>query len=398
MLLRYGVFSFLLTACSAQNLSVGFAGGGAPTNAFETTNAGVPGTFTSYSQARDYVVGLMLEYRLPGNLSVEGDALYRELHLTVAFVEPSLVLYAVSPSPVVTYELPLMVKYRFHGSKADPFLEAGPVFRPTTNLNANPSHYGVGAGVGVTARWKQFDITPMLRYTRWVHDRPLQNLAESESDQLELLLSVSGHPRSAWHPLSSRIALGFVGGTSLLHDVPTSSSAFTDVLVPAGSGGYTYQQEPGTTYASGNQASLLGPALEATLLKHVFLEVDAVHHSIDVSWRSVLQNGEVLNSFSGVEARTMEFPVLGKYKFGTGRVKPFIEAGPSFRLAMENSALFGIGTGAGLEVRWRTLKIAPSVRFTHWGPQGLVWGPQGYHSLSTEIVLNQVEFLTSFLL
>jgi hypothetical protein len=208
MLLRYGVFSFLILTCSAQTVSVGFAGGGAVTDAFETVNAGVPETFTSYSQARDYVVGLTLEYRLGRSFSVEGDALYRELHLTVAFVEPNGVLYAVSPSPVVTYELPLMVKYRFHGSMADPFLEAGPVFRPTTNLNANPSHYGVGAGIGVTARWKQFEISPMLRYTRWVHDRPLQNLAESESDQVELLISVSGRPRSAWHPLSSGIALG----------------------------------------------------------------------------------------------------------------------------------------------------------------------------------------------
>jgi hypothetical protein len=398
MLLRYGVFSFLLITCSAQNLSVGFAGGGAPTNAFETTNAGVPGTFTSYSQAKDYVVGLMLEYRLRGNLSVEGDALYRELHLKVAFVEPSLVLYAVSPSPVVTYELPLMVKYRFHGSKADPFLEAGPVFRPTTNLNANPSHYGVGAGIGVTARWKQLEISPMLRYTRWVHDRPLQNSAESESDQVELLISVTGRPRSAWHPLSSRIALGLVGGATLSHDVPTSTSGFTDVLVPAGGGGYTYQQESGTTYVSGSEVSLLGLALEAPLVKNIFLEVDALHHSIEVSWRSVLQNGDVFGSFSGAEGLTWEFPVLGKYKFGTRRVKPFVEAGPAFRLQTENSSLFGIATGAGLEVRWRNLRIAPALRFTHWGPQGLVWGPQGYNSPSTKIGVNQVEFLTCFLL
>ncbi|HUB78588.1 MAG TPA: hypothetical protein VMB03_07325 [Bryobacteraceae bacterium] len=398
MLLRYGVFGILLITCSAQNLSVGFAGGGAPTNAFETTNAGVPGTFTSYSQAKDYIVGLMLEYRLAGNVSVEGDWLYRELHLTVAFVEPNLTLYAVSPSPVVTYEIPTMVKYRFHGSKADPFLEAGPVFRPTTNLNANPSHYGLGAGIGVTVRWRQFEISPMLRYTRWMHDRPLSNLAESESDQLELLLSVSGRPRSAWHPLSPRIALGLVAGTTLVHDVPTGSTEFANLLAPTGSGGYTYEQESETTYASGSQAALVGPALEATLLKHVFLEVDALHHAIPVSWRSVLQNGEVFDSFSGTEATTMEFPVLAKCKFGSGRVKPFVEAGPSFRLAVENSSLRGIGGGAGLEVRWKSLKIAPALRFTHWGPQGLVWGPQGYHSPSTEIISNQVEFLTSFLL
>jgi hypothetical protein len=391
MLLRYGVLSFLAIACSAQNLSVGFAGGGAVTNAFETTNAGVPGTFTSYSQEKDYVVGLMLEYALPGNLSVEGDALWRELHLTVAFVEPNRVLYAVSPSPVVTYELPLMVKYRFHWAIADPFLEAGPSFRPTTNLNANPSHYGLSAGMGLTARWRQFEIAPMLRYTRWVRDRPFTNSAESESDQLEFLLRVSGHPRSAWHPLSQRIALGLVGGTTVLHDVPTSSTAFTSLLVPTGSGGYTYLRQSGTAYVSGSGASLLGPALEATLPKHIFLEVDAEHHSIEVSRRSVLSNGDVFDSFSGAEGRTLEFPVLGKYKFTAGRVKPFVEAGPSFRLLTENSSLFGISGGAGLELRRKTLKIAPALRFTHWGPQG-------DHSPSTEIIVNQVEFLTSVLM
>jgi len=389
MLLRHGVLGFFLITCSAQNLSVGFAGGGAVTNAFQTINAGVPGTLTSYSQEKDYVVGLMLEYRVRGNLSVEGDALYRELHLTVAFVEPSLVLYAVSPSPVVTYELPLMVKYRFHWSGAAPFLEAGPVFRPTTNLNANPSHYGVGAGIGVATRWKQFEIAPMLRYTRWVHDRPLENLARSRSDQVELLIGVSGHPRSAWHPLSARIALGIVGGTTLFHDVPTSSSALLESQVQAGNGGYT--QGSGTMYVSGSDSFLLGPALEATLLKSFFVEIDALHHSIEVSRRSVLSNGEIIDSFSGAEGRTLEFPVLGKYKFGTGRVKPFVEAGPSFRLLTENSSLFGIGAGVGLEMRPRNLKIAPALRFTHWGPQG-------YHSPSTEIILNQVEFLADFLL
>jgi hypothetical protein len=384
MLLRWGILSFLIVTCRAQNLSVGFAGGGAATNAFETVNAGVPETFTSYSQAKDYVVGLMLEYRLGGNLSVEGDALYRELHLTVAFVQPTGILYAVSPSPVVTWELPLMVKYRFHWAKADPFLEAGPALRPTTNLNANPSHYGVAAGIGVAARWKQFEIAPMLRYTRWVHDRPLGNSAESGSDQLELLIGVSGHPTSAWHPLSQRIALGLIGGTTLFHDVPTRSSAFVDSQAPAGT-------ESGTTYVSGRDALLLGPALEAPLLKNFFLEVDGFHHSIEVSRRTVLNSGEVIDSFSGAEGLTWEFPVLGKYKFATGGVKPFVEGGPSFRLLAENSSVCGITGGAGLEVRWKSLRIAPSLRFTHWGPQG-------YHTPSTEVIVNQVEFLTSFLL
>jgi hypothetical protein len=391
MLLRYGVLSCFLVTCSAQNLSVGFAGGGGLTDAFDSVNAGIPETTTSYSQAKDYLVGLLLECRLSGNLSLEGDVLYRELHLTVAYVEPSRVLYAVSPSPVVTWELPLMAKYRFHLSKAEPFVEAGPAFRPTANLNANPSHYGVAAGVGVVTRWKQFEIAPMVRYSRWIHDRAFENLAESRSDQLELLIGISSRPRSTWHPLSHRIALGVIGGATLFHDVPTSSSSFT-AQVPAGTG-ETYQRESGTTFASGSYVSLLGPALEVPLWKHFFLRVDGIHHTIEVSRRSVLGNGELFNAFSGREGLTWEFPVLATYKFSSevGRLQPFVEAGPSFRLLTENSSLFGVTAGAGVEVRLKNLKIAPALRFTHWGPQG-------NHSPSAEIIVNQMEFLTEFLL
>lgn len=391
MLPRYGVLSLFLLTCSAQNLSVGFAGGAGLTDAFDSVNAGVPQTTTSYSQAKDYLVGLLLQYRLGRNLSLEADALYRELHLTVAFVEPSRVLYAVSPSPVVTWELPLMTKYRFHWSKAEPFVEAGPAFRPTTNLNANPSHYGFTAGIGVATRWKQFEIAPMVRYSRWIHDRALTNLAASRSNQLELLIGISSRPRSPWHPLSRRIALGVIGGATVFHDVPASSSSFV-AQVPAGTG-ETYQQESGTTFASGSIVSLLGPALEAPVWKHFFLEVDGIHHAIEVSRRSVLSNGEVFNSFSGREGLTWEFPVLAKYKFQseTGRAHPFVEAGPSFRLLTENSSLFGVSAGAGVEWRLKAVKIAPALRFTHWGPQG-------YHSLSAEIIVNQVEFLAGLLL
>ena len=373
-LLRYGALSFFLITCRAQNLSVGFTAGVPLTNAFETRNVGAPEAIASYSQAKDYVVGLTLEYRLLGNFSLEGDALYRELHLEVGLAGPNRA-NSVSPSPVVTWELPLMAKYRFHWWKADPFVEAGPAFRPTSNLNANPSHYGATAGFGAAMRWKQFEVSPMVRYSRWIRDRPFQNFAESKSDQVELLIGVSGRPRSPWHPLSPRIALGLTVGSTLFHDVPTGSA----VLASA------------TTYVSGRNVAFVGPALEAALVKNFFLEVDAFYHPIEVSTRTVLSNGEVVDSFSGTEGRTFEFPVLGKYKFGAGRVKPFVEAGPSFRLLTENSSLFGISAGTGLEVRLRSLKIAPVLRLTHWGPQG-------GHSPSTAIIPNQVEFSAGFLL
>jgi hypothetical protein len=105
----------------------------------------------------------------------------------------------------------------------------------------------------------------------------------------------------------------------------------------------------------------------------------------------VLTDGTVFDSFSGAEGRTWEFPILGKYKAGTGRVKPFIEAGPSFRLLTENSSTTGVSAGAGVEVRLRSLKIEPAGRFTHWRPQG-------DHGAYNTVIVNQVEFLTGFLL
>ena len=295
-LLWYGALSFFLITCRAQNLSVGFTGGVPLTNAFETRNVGSPEKIASYSQAKDYVVGLTLEYRLLGNFSVEGDVLYRELHLEVGLAGPNRV-NSVSPSPVVTWELPLMAKYRFHWWKADPFVEAGPAFRPTSNLNANPAHYGVTAGFGAAMRWKQFEVAPMVRYSRWIRDRPFQNFAESKSDQLELLIGVSGRPRSAWHPLSPRIALGATVGLTLFHDVPTGSSTFIGSAVPASA----------TTYVLGRDVAFIGPALEAALVKNFFLEVEAFYHPIEVSRRTVLSNGEVVDSFTGAEGGRSNF-------------------------------------------------------------------------------------------
>ncbi len=392
MLLRAAALLVCLAAASGQNLSVGFIGGGAVTNAFYTNVEPISHYLDTYSQKKDYLVGLTLEYHFTNNFSLEGDAIYRELHLVVAFVEPNLTLNSVSPSPVVTWELPVLAKYWFHWAGVDPFIEAGPALRPTTNLNANPSHYGVTAGIGVATHWKGFEISPMVRYNRWATD-PGLGLAESKVDQIELLAGISGRPHSAWHPLSSRIALGVVAGMTLIHDVPTSASPFL-AGIPAGSSGgvRVYESEAGTSYISGSYVFLMGPALEAALPKRIYLELNAVYHPIDVSERNVLADGSNLGpQESGREGNTWEFPVLARYKFRPGRLRPFAEAGPSFRLPTEHSSIAGVSAGGGVEVRMRALRIAPGVRFTHWGPQGS-------HGPSTDIVVNQIEFLTAFLL
>jgi hypothetical protein len=57
-----------LGTASAQNLSLGIAAGGAPTDAFESITT--PG-HSFYSQSADYLIGATFEYHLPRNFSVE---------------------------------------------------------------------------------------------------------------------------------------------------------------------------------------------------------------------------------------------------------------------------------------------------------------------------------------
>jgi hypothetical protein len=390
MLLRAGVFCGFLISLSGQNLSLGIAGGGSLTDAFGPRN---DGGVLSYSQTKDFVIGGMLEYRLPWNFAVEVDGLYRELHLTQAFLEPNGTLNSVSPAPVVTWEFPALGKYRFHGSRLRPFVEAGPAFRTTGNLNARPSHYGVAAGVGVEMHWRSLDIAPVVRYTRWARDNHLMYGPQSKSDQVELLLEVSRRSEIASHPMGPHFSVGAIVGMTLIHDFPSSVSTFdTTILIPTPGGGYTLQPASGTEYFSGMNSFIAGPAFELSLPKRFYVEADALHHPLRSSSRNVLDDGTKFGSFSGTEAVTWEFPVLAKYKFDTRFARPFLEAGPSFRLPQNEGgplSTHGITAGAGVEARWRKLKIAPGIRFTHWGQQG---------GFGDSVARNQVEFLTALLL
>jgi hypothetical protein len=129
-----------------------------------------------------FAVGVRIETPVAGRLSFQVDGLYRRLR------------YPDDPSVVVTWEIPVLAKYVLVPRRFSPFLEAGPPFRATGNLNfSNPSHYGVSLGGGCDHRLKWLKIAPGIRYTRWAADGRPRTYPPTltRQNQVELLVGFS---------------------------------------------------------------------------------------------------------------------------------------------------------------------------------------------------------------
>src|SRR5689334_18795047 len=110
---------------------------------------GVTGEGSS-SAHKDYIVGPMVEFGLASQLSVEINALYRPLNFTDAIAQPGEAFQSGVSMTVVTWEFPILAKYRLPPRTLKPLIELGPSFRSSGNLNGTaPSVYGGTAGIGV---------------------------------------------------------------------------------------------------------------------------------------------------------------------------------------------------------------------------------------------------------
>jgi hypothetical protein len=183
-----------------RRFSFGAVGGVALTDAFDHESRGVmplPGggteatRFRSFSTRKDYLIGPTVDLDLPWRgMSVEVGALYRLMSLTMAGVRADGSLHSISPATVVTWQFPILAKYRFGRGSVKPFIEAGPSFRSSGNLNASsPSPFGVTAGSGVEMSFLGLRIAPRLRYTHWAAD-PDHTASRSKRNQLEALIGV----------------------------------------------------------------------------------------------------------------------------------------------------------------------------------------------------------------
>jgi hypothetical protein len=160
-----------------QRPRIGIIGGWGLTHDFPDS----PGYIARHSQA----AGVVLELPLARQFSFELDGIYRPLLLKERESDRQALT-------VVTFEFPLLAKYRFQGTTYRPFVGVGPSLRSAGNKNnTEPSKIGITAETGIDIPLWKLKISPTLRFTHWKFDPPPLPSPPgpaSNQDQLEALI------------------------------------------------------------------------------------------------------------------------------------------------------------------------------------------------------------------
>jgi hypothetical protein len=112
--------------------------------------------------------------------------------------------------------------------------------------------------------------------------------------------------------------------------------------------------------ASSNSYTL-GPFVEVRLPLSLSIEADALYRGLQFS-----------NITGSASTGQWDFPVVGKYKFLKGPIRPYVEGGLDFShlsdlknfVTANHNSNFGVVLGAGVEIHALVLRISPEVRYT----------------------------------
>jgi hypothetical protein len=156
------------------------------------------GAFYAYTSVTNrYLIGPAVEVKLPFDLGVELDALYRRFRYTVAGCK--VYPYCSNGRRVTgnAWEFPLLAKYRFRSGIVRPYLDAGIAWDAVTGANADHGVVtGFVTGGGLEVRAGHLHISPEVRYTRWFSQHFTNTSFEygilgSNQNQAEFLLGLS---------------------------------------------------------------------------------------------------------------------------------------------------------------------------------------------------------------
>lgn len=185
---------FLLCA-STLAFSQPFTAGikvGLPLTDFLNTVNGTASTSTNR-----YIVGPMVELRLPAGLGIEFNALYR--HFDYTDIVGSTANAVTSTGSSGAWEFPLVAKYKFPSRIVRPYLEAGVAWdtlmglTTTAGITSQKSTVmGAVIGGGLDIHAIILHVSPELRYTRWTSQHfNVAGVLHSNQDQVEFLVGIT---------------------------------------------------------------------------------------------------------------------------------------------------------------------------------------------------------------
>ncbi len=114
----------------------------------------------------------------------------------------------------------------------------------------------------------------------------------------------------------------------------------------------------------------LGLMVDVDLPLKLGIEVDALYRRAGYEYPARVPLGTPTQT-SQVKEGFWDFPVIAKYRFGSGAVRPYLGAGWSYRklsdLLRPASSANGFTVAAGVAVRALGVRLAPEFRYTRWG-------------------------------
>jgi hypothetical protein len=172
--------------------SIGVKGGVPLSNAFSVSQFTSGTAFqpiTSFSDSKNYIVGGMVELRLPLSISIEGNALYRPLNVTTQSGSTT-----ISSQDYSSWEFPILAKFHLPLPIVKPFVAVGPSFRTAASAIDNISKAGIAGGVGADIKLIVLRLSPEFLYTHWgsgTQPTSALNIPLSKQDQVEFLVGLS---------------------------------------------------------------------------------------------------------------------------------------------------------------------------------------------------------------
>jgi hypothetical protein len=154
---------------AGRHLEVGALLGLGLTRGFNRVSPGYPDT-----ERFRYLAGLTTRVDVTERLALEIDGIYKPLRAVdraQGITPDGDVISGEHPFSVITWQFPVLAKYRLRTGGLMPFVAGGPSFRLAGNLNGyKPSKVGATAAVGVETRVGVARWSSSLRYTRWASD------------------------------------------------------------------------------------------------------------------------------------------------------------------------------------------------------------------------------------